>query len=107
MRLLEFKVDKQILRKQPGCDFSRIVANSVAYLRAKFYFSGDEWDDCKKAATFWYADKEYSVLLDKDNTCLIPSEVLIGQVFYVSVTGATRDGLRIPTNKYKVRQEVC
>lgn len=106
MRTLEFKVEKQIIRKQPGCDFSNLVAKSAGYLQAKFHFIGDEWTDCKKAASFWLDNHEYPVLLDSDDTCTIPSEVLGSQVFYVSVTGATRDGLRIPTTKYKVRQEV-
>lgn len=105
MRILKFKADKQVLRKQPGCDFTHIVANSANYLRAKFYFSG-EWDGCKKVASFWFNEKEYPILLDEKNECDIPSEVLVGGAFYISVTGAKADGYRIVTTKYKVRQEV-
>lgn len=106
MRTLEFKVDKQVLAKKPGCDFSRIVAKSVNYLQAKFYFSEPEWEDCRKAASFWIENREYPVLLEND-ACMIPAEVLIGDSFSVSVTGARRDGYRINTNKFKIRQEVC
>ena len=106
MRILEFKVDKQVLRKQPGCDFSDIVANSVGYLKAKFHFSGDEWIGCKKVASFWVDDKEYPVLLDDNNMCDIPSESLVGNAFKVSLTGAKSTGYRINTTKFKVRQEV-
>lgn len=105
MRTLEFKVDKQVLRKQPGCDFSNIVAKSVDYLKAKFHFS-EEWNDCKKVASFWLDEKEHPVLLDGNNECNIPSDILVGGAFYISVTGAKANGYRIVTTKYKVRQEV-
>lgn len=105
-RVLEFVVTGQKLTKKPGCDFSKIVAGSVGYLRAKFYFSRKEWADCKKAASFWYNDTEHAVLLDDDNSCVIPSEALVGRTFEVSVTGAREDGL-IPTSKLKVKQEVA
>lgn len=105
MRILEFKVDKQVLRKQPGCDFSNIVANSVGYLKAKFNLSED-WSGCKKVASFWVGDKEYPVLLDDNNMCDIPSESLVGNAFHVSLTGAKASGYRIKTTKFKIRQEV-
>lgn len=105
MRTLKFKVDGQTLKKRPGCDFSNIVANTVGYLKAKFYFSS-EWRDCKKVASFWLGDKEYPVLLDENNECEIPAEALTDNSFEVSLTGGREDGYRILTNKYKVRQEV-
>lgn len=107
MRTLEFKVDRQRLTKQPGCDFSNIVAKTTGYLHAKFNFSQNEWGGCKKAASFWIGSNEYPVLLDDNDSCVIPSEALVGDYFEVSVTGAKRDGYRISTNKFKIRQEVC
>ena len=104
-RVLEFTVNKQRITKKKDCDFSHIVAGSVGYLTAKFYFTSGEWKGCKKAASFWLNDKESAVLLDKSNTCLIPSEVLVGEKFKVSVT-ALRDGLLFSTNTTKVKQEV-
>lgn len=104
MRVLEFIVNKQRLMRKAGCDFSHIVAGSVGYLRAKFYFSSD-WEGLKKAASFWCGEKEYAVLLDTDNSCDIPSEALVDKVFEVSITGAHDNGL-IPTTKIKVKQEV-
>lgn len=104
-RVLEFIVTGQKLTKKPGCDFSNLVAGSVGYLRAKFYFSRKEWGECKKAASFWLNDKEYAALLDDHDSCDIPPEALIGQIFEVSVTGI-RDGILIPTTKIKVRQGV-
>lgn len=104
-RVLEFEVSKQHLTRKRGCDFKKIVAGSTGYLRAKFYFSQSEWDGCRKAASFWLNNTESAVLLDESNTCIIPSEVLVGEKFEVSVTGVRSD-YRITTNKTKVRQEV-
>lgn len=106
MRTLEFSVDKQMLRKKAGCDFSNIVAGTVGYLQAKFHFSNDEWTDCKKVACFWINDNVYPVLLNDDDSCIIPSEVLKTNSFSVSVTGARSSEYRIETGKYKVKQEV-
>ena len=106
MRILEFEVKKQRLRKLPGCDFSGIVAGSIGYLRAKFHLSPEEWQDCTvKVARFWLGDKESSVKLDKNNTCDIPPEVLTGERFAVSVLGKSKD-YKIETNKFVVKQEV-
>ena len=103
-RVLEFIVTGQKLKRKSDCDFSNIVAGSIGYLRTKFYFS-NEWTDSKKAASFWLNDKEHAVLLDEQDSCEIPSEVLNGRVFEVSVTGV-RNGSIIPTAKFKVRQVV-
>lgn len=103
MRLLEFKVDKQYLKKDPDCDFTKIVAGSKNYLKAHFTFSED-WDGCKKAASFWRGKEEHAVLLMNDE-CVIPEEVLVGMTFGVSVLGQ-KDDVQIPTNQTTVRQEV-
>lgn len=104
MRTLEFIVNKQRLLRKPDCDFSHIVAGSVGYLRAKFYFSS-EWNEYKKAASFWLNGEEHARLLDENNSCDIPHEVLTEKVFEVSITGAL-NGSMIPTTKIKVKQEV-
>lgn len=105
-RILEFDVKQQRLLKKRDCDFSSIVAGTVGYLRAKFYFS-EEWDSWTvKAASFWLNDHEHGMLLDENNSCDIPPEVLKGELFEVSVTGARAGGHRIGTNKIKVKQGV-
>lgn len=106
MRILEFNVQKQRLTKKTDCDFSGLVAGSVGYLRAKFYFAGDEWNRCStRVARFWLNGKEDARLLDSDNSCEIPAAVLIGSKFEVSVLGAA-SGYKIETNKITVRQGV-
>lgn len=104
MRELRFQADGQRLKKQTDCDFSGLVAGSEGYLRAKFTFSS-EWTGCKKAASFWANNQEYAVLLESDDSCIIPAAALTGEMFQVSVTGV-KNGYVIPTNKTKVRQEV-
>lgn len=104
-RTLEFDVKRQRLVRSRDCDFSGLVAGTVGYLRAKFHFSPLEWFGCKKAASFWVDGKEYAVLLDKDDSCIIPAEALVGEKFYVSVLGA-RTGYKIESSKVKVKQEV-
>lgn len=105
MRTLEFTVNGQRLKKKIDCDFSGIVAGSVGYLRAKFYFS-EEWDGCKKAASFWRDGFEYASILDENNSCLIDGDALTDDHFHVSVTGV-KEGYSIKSGKTKVRQEVC
>lgn len=104
MRVLEFLVDKQNIRRKPGCDFSKIVAGSVGYLHAKFYFS-EEWDGCKKAVSFYLGETEKAKMLDQNDSCEIPHEILTGNKFEVSVTGV-KAGYKLKTNKYTVKQEV-
>lgn len=109
-RLLVFKVDKQVLSKQPGCDFSRIVAGTKGYLKAKFYFSDSEWLNCdKKVACFRVGGEtgEYPVALDKANECTIPEDALVGSTFEVKVEGVSSDfGYHVKTNWFKIKQEV-
>lgn len=105
MRTLEFEVNGQRLSKKTDCDFANIVANSVGYLRAKFYFEPDDWRDCKKVAGFWSGGQEYAALLDDEDSCVIPKEALTRHYFLVQVTGAN-EYRRIKTTKIEVSQEV-
>lgn len=104
-RILEFEVDRQRLTKKRDCDFSNIVSGTIGYLKARFYFSQNEWESCIKAASFWVKDQEYAALLDENNTCTIPKEALTTDQFAVTVTGQ-HSGFRITTNATKVKQEV-
>ncbi len=105
MRTLVFDVKKQFIRKDLDCDFSCLIVGTVGYLRAQFKFS-DDWDGCAKVASFWLDNMEYPVLLDKEDSCLIPAEVLSSTMFKVSVTGAKGPKYRIKSGKTKVVQEV-
>lgn len=103
MRVLEFEVDKQLLQKAPGCDFSNIVPGTSGYLHARFKFSED-WQGCIKAARFLYNGQEYATKLE-DDFCEIPPDALAGWKFKVSVEGARPDGYRITSTTTTVKQE--
>ena len=106
MRILEFNVTKQRLKKKTTCNFGGLVAGSVGYLKAAFEFTDDDWKRCKvKIARFWIDEQEYAMYLDETDSCVIPSEVLTGSKFEVSVVGAA-PGYRIETNKIRIKQEV-
>ena len=111
MRTLEFDVSRQKITKTKGCSFSHLIAGSTGYLKAKFNFSDDghAWAGCVRAASFWKDGIEYAVLLDSDNSCDIPDEVVNGRNFYVSVTGLIKgveSDYKIKTNKIKIIQGV-
>lgn len=103
MRLLKFNVYAQRLFADPECDFSNIIAGTEGYLQAHFTFSS-EWDNCVKVASFWRGEKEHAVLIE-NGKCDIPTEVLTGPTFRVSVIGQS-DAYRITTNRLLVRQGV-
>ena len=111
MRTLEFEVNGQRLTKKKDCDFSGIVAGTSGYLKAKFNFATDDWDGCKKAASFFVRNydsleyEEYAVLLDEDTTCLIPEEALKMREIYVSLIGV-KENYKITTTKAVFSQEV-
>ena len=77
---LSFNVEKQIITRT---DTEKVVTNSMNYLYAQFMFS-EEWTG-EKTAVFKGKEETYNALLDENNTCLVPWEVLTESWFYVSV----------------------
>lgn len=63
-----------------------VVAGSKNYLKAKFYFSS-HWHSRRKTAVFSLIDrgKVYHVLLEDDNSCSVPWEMINEEGFIVSV----------------------
>lgn len=110
MRILEFEINGQHIRKKRDCDFTGLVAGTSGYLYAKFHFSKD-WNGCLKVASFWASDdlEEFPVELEEFEGaygCVIPAEVLTGETFRVSVLGGKGQDYRIRTGKSKVVQRV-
>ena len=104
MRTLEFDIRGQKLEKKEGVDFGGLVAGTAGYLQAKFWFYGNEWRECVKAASFFSDGIEHAAVLDSNDICIIPKEALTGRRFSVSVTGI-RKGFKIETNRTDVKQE--
>lgn len=105
MRLLKFKVNKQLIEQDPSCDFTGLVPGTEGYLRAEFSFS-PEWSGCVKVVSFSSVmGQEYEPQVLKDGkTCMIPSEALAKPVFKLSVMGKNRE-LQLVTNKVAVCQD--
>jgi len=77
--LLTFTIKKQLIRRT-DCEIP--VAKSENYLYAQFSFS-DEWVGTKTA--IFNNGTAYSAILDEDNKCLVPWEVITESGFSVSV----------------------
>lgn len=107
MRELIFDVEQQRLKRNPECDFSGIVAGSEGYLRAKFNFLSEDWNNCVKIASFISPciEGDIGVMLDENNSCDIPPEATMPEEFAVSVIGSKPD-YKIPTNNIRIKQEV-
>lgn len=104
MRTLKFIVTGQQITHDPNCDFSGLVPGSEGYLQAKFSFS-HEWKDAIKVAAFWsMMGKEFKPqVVDKDGTCVIPSDALKAKNFKIQLIGKNGT-LKLTTNKVTVRQ---
>lgn len=72
MITLEFNVDKQTLTRT---DNEKVVSNSSNVHQCHFSFSED-WDNKEITATFCRDRITVTVILDENNTCLIPSRLL-------------------------------
>ena len=104
MRTLEFNAHKQLLQKDPACDFSNIAPGTCGYLVAHFNFLSAEWEGCTKAASFWHNGEEHAELL-KNDACVIPTGAMTGRKFEVSVVGVRGGNYRITSTRTTVRQE--
>lgn len=104
MRTLKFIVDKQIITRDPECDFTGLVPGSAGYLQAEFMFS-PEWDDCIKVAGFYdVRGNEYPPQLLKDGkTCMFPAEVLKRAHIKINLIGKKKD-YKINTNYIDIHQ---
>jgi hypothetical protein len=74
-RKVEFTVKNQSLYLTTR---GRVVADSQGYLGAKFTFT-DDWNGTVKVAQFKRGDLFYSILLDSNDECTIPWEVLVDE----------------------------
>lgn len=103
MSVLRFIVTKQKL-VEDGQPF--VVANSREYLSVAFDFSS-AWNDCIKTVVFRKASGEtFSVILEEENSCTVPWEVIECPHFTVSVYGICGTE-RITTNQVVVKVEIC
>lgn len=91
-RILKFSVCNQHISSDDIC----VVADSKNYLMALFNFD-PTWEGVIKTAVFSNGDNVYNMLLT-DDMCRVPTEVVCGDGFFVSVFG----GDLITADKVKV-----
>ena len=101
MRVLKFIVNGQSLQKDPNCDFSGIIRESIGYLVAEFSFDS-AWKGCTIAASFWHFGEEHAALV-QNTRCMIPDEALRGFSVGVTLRGVKK-GYSISTNKVMFEQ---
>lgn len=104
MRLLRFKISGQNIKKDPFCNFEKIVFGTKNYLIAEFSFD-KEWKKMNKVAVFKCLNKEYPILI-VEGKCIVPSNALIWKRFSLYVVGQNKSGVRIRTNSIFIEQEV-
>lgn len=105
MRTLKFNVEKQLIRRDPNCDFEGIVPGTEGYLKAYFSFS-KEWDGCIKVVEFStrFGEESEPQYLKDGCSCIIPSDALKNKRFRIRVIGKKKD-YRITSNYVTVSQK--
>jgi hypothetical protein len=86
MVVLNFAVQTQVLKRM---DRQILATNSAEFHKATFEFSS-EWDGLEKTAVFSLGGEDYAVMLDENDSCTVPFEVMHGDrnlAFEVSVFG--------------------
>lgn len=83
----ELKIERTVLS----------VERCVNYDRAEFSFD-ESWTGFTKTAVFWRGNTVYHVLLDGENACMIPWELMTeAGVIQIGVTGIGADGTVVTT----------
>lgn len=78
-----------------------VASNSYGYLKIKVNFMTNDWSKVStKMASFSYRGRNYPCLLDEDNMCEVPEEVIKPGTFKISVWGGG-----ITTNTVKIEVE--
>ena len=78
---MEFRIKNKVLRLVPNSIPDKIVGDNTDY-KAKFYFD-EEWDGLVKTIRFINNGVYCDQLLDENDECKIPIEVLKGGQLYV------------------------
>ena len=99
---LKFEVNNQELVLIT--DTSKIANKSNNYLQLFFDFLTDDWLDKTKYCILKSSDQENFLFNVYDDVPVkVPSQVLIGRFFYITLYGVGNDDERITTNVLKVR----
>lgn len=96
MLVIDFSVRNQRLSRFTS---GVIASDSYGYLKFHFTFKTNDWDNVSvKMANFSYRGRNFPILIDDDNMCLVPKEVIKVPGFAVSIFGGgiTSNTVKIP-----------
>lgn len=105
MLVIEFNCRNQRLSRYTA---GVVASNSYGYLKFKFNFKTNDWDDVSvKMANFSYKGRNYPILIDENNICTVPKEVIKVPGFSVSVFGGgiTTNTVKVPVENSNVSYE--
>ncbi len=98
MNIIKFNVRNQRMSRYTA---GVIASDSYGYLKFQFNFLTNDWEDVSvKMANFSYRGRNFPVLIDNDNMCFVPKEVIKPPEFSVSIFGGG-----ITTNMVKMPVE--
>ena len=83
--MAEFYLDLLVSGGEISSDISKLTADSIEYVTARFTFD-ESWNSLLKTAIFRRGETVYHTVLEND-TCVIPHEVLSDGMLYISVFG--------------------
>lgn len=111
MRLLEFIIKGQSIKRNTRCNFGNIVKGTRGYLKCVFSFDSD-WDGCRKLAKFEVytpgnqpnkqSKKTYMPIIG--TMCDFPDDFTNESTIRVSVIGTRGEEYCITTDHVEVRQ---
>ena len=96
MLVIDFSVRNQRLSRFTS---GVIASDSYGYLKFHFTFKTNDWESVSvKMANFSYRGRNLPILIDDDNMCLVPKEVIKVPGFAVSIFGGgiTSNTVKIP-----------
>ena len=105
MLVIDFSVRNQRLSRYTS---GVIASNSYGYLKFHFTFKTNDWEDVSvKMANFSYRGRNFPILIDEDDMCTVPKEVIKTPSFSVSVFGGgiTTNTVKIPVENSNVSYE--
>lgn len=101
MRVLQFILDKDGLRKKEGCDFSNIPKGTTNFIKLQFLCSYEFQNEAKACMIESISQGEYVPVVN--NECIIPDKFAISSEIEIQVITKVNNVL-FKTNKVKIRQ---
>lgn len=102
MNIIKFNIRNQRMSRYTA---GVVASNSYGYLKFHFNFMTNDWEDVSvKMANFSYRGRNFPILIDENDMCLVPKEVIKPGEFSVSVFGGgiTTNTVKIPVENSNI-----